>query len=352
MSATSPWMRSRRWDLCWLVGSVGIVPAGILLVHAGLPAWALNLGVTALVGGPHLFATFLTTYLDPGFRRRHGLALLAITLLIPALVVWLAVTRFQVLLSLFLFWASIHVLQQNAYLADVYRQLDGRRDPASSRWIDVGFLSLSMYPIAAWKLVHDDFLLGEVPILLPRMLKAEATPWAVTGAFAGLGLAWILKTLRERREGRLNGPKTLLIGVTALTAFLIPAAAGGRQLELAFQAVNAWHSVQYLALVWLILELRRRRGQQESRFVASLSGPGWALGRFFGLLLGFTAALLAGVFALARWNPANLAGEQYYYMCVLSALLIHYALDTWLFFAATRGEPQPDRIALASPMAG
>lgn len=352
MPLPGPWIHSRRWDLTWMIGTALIVPLGVLLVRAGLPADAVNLGVTALVGGPHLFATFLTTYADPKFRRAHGRALVVITILVPALVIWLAATRFQILLSLFIFWASLHVLQQNAYLTDVYRRKDARREAPLSRGIDIGLLFVSMYPIAAYKLVHDDFRLGEVKILIPDFVKFEATPWIIAGTFAALALAWIVKSVREQRAGILNKPKTLLIAVTCTIAFLVPAAAGGRRLEVAFQAVNAWHSVQYLAMVWLLLKLRKDRGLQESPFVAALSGSGRATWKFYGLLFLFTAALLGGIAALAAWKPVNLSTDQYYYMSVLSALLIHYTLDSWLFFAAARPGARPEELALAEPLAG
>jgi hypothetical protein len=205
----------------------------------------------------------------------------------------------------------------------------------------------SFYPIASYKLVHDDFVLGSVAILLPPFLKHEITPWIVSGVFGALLLAWLGKTLHEARTGTLHGPKTLLIGLTTATAFTVPATAGGSRLELAFQAVNAWHSIQYLGLIWLVLALKRERGSQESRWVASLSGPGGPAWRFYGLLFLFTAALLAGVFALATWKPFPLGADQYYYMFVLSALLVHYAWDTYLFFGAMRGT---EEVPLAEPM--
>jgi hypothetical protein len=177
-------------------------------------------------------------------------------------------------------------------------------------------------------------------------------PLLVSGAAGFFAVAWLAKTLREARAGTLNVPKTLLIGATSVIAFLVPAAAGGKRLELAFQAVNAWHSLQYLAIVWLVLQLKRERGELDSRFVSSLCAPGRGAWAFYGLLFAFTAGLLAAVAGLAAWRPGGLSTDQYYYMSVLSALLIHYALDTWLFFAAGRRGARPDEIPLAAPMAG
>jgi len=349
---SSVWLHGRRWDLTWLIGSAVVVPLGMLLVWTGASSEVINLGVTALVGGPHLFSTFLTTYADPRFRRSHGPALVAITILVPAFVIYMSFHHFQILMSFFVFWASLHVLQQNAYLADVYRRRGGDRDPAWSRFLDYGVLFLSFYPVASLKLVRDDFLLGTIRILIPPIFKSEWTPRVVSVLFAIVLVAWIAKTLAERRRGTLNGPKTLLIAVTSTLAFIVPCTASGARLELAFQTVNAWHSIQYLGVIWLVLAIRKQRGEPLAPWVARISGPGRAAWSFYGLCFVFSAGLLAMVFELIRRNPWGLTGLQYYYMGVLSALFIHYSLDTYLFFAAGREEARPDVIPLAVPSQG
>lgn len=347
----SVWINGPRWDLSWLLGTALVVPVGLVVIAMGAPADAVNLWVTVLVGGPHLFATYLATFMDPKFRRAHWPALIAVTLLVPGAVVAMTFWDFQVLLSFFIFAASLHVLQQNAYLADVYRRRAGLPEPAWSRWVDYGLLFASFYPCAAYKLVRDDFTLGDVPILIPSFARTELTWQATTVAFFALLLVWIAKSAAEHRRGVLNGPKTLLIAVNTVVAFCVPAAAGGAKLELAFQTVNAWHSVQYLAIVWVALQMRRERGLQESAFVARLTGPKSRGFAFFAVVAAATLLLMAGVSGMIRLDPFGLTRNEYYYMGVLSPLFIHYALDTYLFFAATRGEGRPDEIPLAAPAA-
>lgn len=347
----SVWINGPRWDLSWLVGTALVVPVGLAVIAMGAPADAVNLWVTVLVGGPHLFATFLATYMDPKFRRAHGAALVAVTLLVPAFVVALTLWDFQVLMSFFIFAASLHVLQQNAYLADVYRSRAGLPEPAWSRWVDYGLLFASFYPCAAYKLVRDDFRLGEVQILIPGIARSDFTWQATSVVFAALLLVWIAKSAAEHRRGVLNGPKTLLIAVNTVVAFTVPAAARGERLELAFQTVNAWHSMQYLAIVWIALQMRREQGLQESAFVARISGPGRSAVPFFAVLGAATLALMGAVSGLIRLDPLGLTRNEYYYMGVLAPLFVHYALDTYLFFHATRGEVRPDEIPLAAPAA-
>jgi hypothetical protein len=348
-TADNVWINGRSWDLAWLVGSAAIIPAMLLAVWGGINSDLLTLSVTVLVGGPHVFSTMLTTYLDPQYRRGHGLALVVVGLAIPAVVVYMTIHHFQVLMSFFIFVASIHVILQNAYLTDVYRKRSGEKSSLTSRFLDYALLLLSFYPIAAYKLVHDDFMLGDLKILIPSIAKTPFTYMAISAAFAVVVPAWIIKTVVEARRGIVNFPKTLLIAVTSTIAFLVPATASGDRLELAFQTVNAWHSIQYLAIIWVVLKMRKAAGRIESPLVAMVSGPGKASVRFYALCIAFTSGMFGVMYLLRRADPLKITTSQYYYMTVLSVLLIHYAFDGYFFVTANGRQVSPDSIPLAVP---
>jgi hypothetical protein len=324
------WIQSRRWDLTWLIGSALVVPIVVVMVWAGASSLAINIGVTALVGGPHLFSTYTATYLDPRFRRSHRLGLLAVSLAIPAFVLYFAINNLQILLSVFIFLASVHVLQQNAYLSDVYRRRLGHPEPTWSRLVDYGVLMLSFYPVAAFKLVHGTFSLGDTRILIPSFLLIPGMYWAVWLAFGAFLLAWIGKTWSEHRQGLVNRPKTLLIGLTVTVAFFVPMLESTGRLELVFQAVNAWHSIQYLGIVLLVQRIRMKQGLIESPAIRWLNS-GRANLRTYGTCLAVTLGLIGVIGLIARADPLQLSYQQYYFGLVLSALLIHYALDAYLF---------------------
>jgi hypothetical protein len=342
-----PWLNGRRWDLTWLMGTALIIPLTLLLVWGGISSDALNLLVTLLAGGPHVFATLLTTYMDPRYRRRHPWALAIIAVMVPGIVMLLTVFKFQFLMSFFIFAASFHVLQQNAYLSDAYRLRSGKREPWVSRVLDYAVLFLSFYPIASYKLVHNDFMLGEIRIVIPDLAKTEFTYKAVSTLFAVSVVAWSVKSAREWSRGVLNVPKTALILLTATIAFIIPATAGGERLELAFQSVNAWHSLQYLSIVWLVLDARRRRGPGLSKLLRGISGSGAAAWRFYGLCILFTMVLLGGIVLIKKMDPLSLTAPQYYYMSVFSVLFIHYAFDGYFFLMARRPGVDPADVPLA-----
>ena len=156
-----------------------------------------------------------------------------------------------------------------------------------------------------------------------------------------------------RAEGAwINGARwdlAMLIGSVAIVPLFLLLIWAGAGAELAFQAVNVWHSFQYLALVWFIQKVRAERGLIASPFVASLSGSGAATWRYYGFCAGVSALLLAGLFGLIRLDPWGLRFEQYYFMGLLSVLLVHYALDGYLFFASHRPGTRVEDVPYAAP---
>jgi hypothetical protein len=342
----TPWLKDATFDIVMLVASVALVPMVLIAMWLGASAAAINLAVTAVVGGPHLFSTFTATFGDRSFRKRNPW-LIASSLLIPAGVVWLTIHDFQALMSVFIVAASLHVLHQCAYLTDCYRVKAGIRERPWARLVDYGVLFTSIYPIALYKIVHGTFYLGDVAIVIPSIFMRMETVYLEWVLFGGFLAAWLYKTFLEQREGKLNGPKTLLIGVTIVFAFFVPGTAGQTRLELAFQSMNAWHSFQYLGLVWLINTMRLERGQLTNKFVAKLSGPKGAKW-FYAWNFFVTLALLLAVKGIVTWDPIGLSADQYYYMLILSPLLIHYYFDTFVFLTSVADLVPPISAAASS----
>jgi len=306
----------------------------------------VDLLVTMLIGGPHLFATYTMTLMEPDFRARYpryskGAALL------PILIVVLAATNLTLLVTIFFFWASVHVIHQAAYVADAYRLKDPRGWSWFSRIVDYGLLMTCMYPVASGKLMRGDFETGGRTLLFPEFLKLGFLPtllWVAFGVFATL---FVTKTVREILARRFHGPKTLHMTV-ATTLFLVTPTLSN--LDVAFQGLNVWHSFQYLAIVLYLNRLRSERGFIRSRFVDGVSRRGW---RLYALCLAFTLGaglLFLGVLALvvrlgvfetgARMGSllqGSVYADQHYfafYSVVLSFLLIHYYFDHFIFLHA------------------
>jgi hypothetical protein len=336
-----PWLLSRRFDMTLLIGNAVVVPFVLALVALNLSGDILDAGVTALVGGPHLFATYSATASNRSFRARHPWVVPS-AILIPVMVLWLSMRHYQILISLFLGAASVHVLQQCAHISDLYRTRSRAPEGRWSRVIDYGVIFTSMYPIALYKIARGKLWMGGAQVIAPRFLLSDfavGLEWVLFGAFL---VAWCAKVVRETRTGTLHVPKTLLIGLTVVLSFIIPGATDAEHMGLAFQAMNAWHSMQYFGLVYLLRVTRRP--EDHGPISARLSGlRGGALFYFGNLAV--TLLLFVAVKLYVQWNPFGVSEGQNYYLFVLSPLLVHYYLDAFEFSAPV---PIIPRSALAA----
>jgi hypothetical protein len=323
------WLHSQRWDLLCITGSsVLVVLPLILYAIAGYSATFVNLFIAGLIGGPHMYATFFRTLLDASFWHRHRLVV-GCSLGIPVLVVACALWNFQLLITLFFFWASIHILHQIAYILECYERKQHSHPQRWSRLIDYAVVFSSLYPLASYRFIHDEFYIGATRLLYPEMLKTPIVCYAISGFFALAFLLFLVKTIREMQQGTAHYPKILLMLTTIGLAFFITSYSG-HHLEIAFQGFNTWHSFQYLALTWYIHTLRQQRGELEGGSTSWLAHfRGSHFGYFYGLNVACTLGallLIGGVFWLS-----GLTFEHSYYIVVLSFLLMHYCQDHVLF---------------------
>ncbi len=350
------WLRSRKWDLTWITVSVLLVATPYLAylfilkldiilqpvtVFFGtttddLARNLINAVVAFLVGGPHMYATFTRTFLDRNFVHAHPRLLLS-SLVIPVVVVTLALLNLPLLLTIFFFWASIHVLHQVVYIMELYNHKQKSSLTLFSKLTDYGVVLTALYPLAVWKIANGTFFIGKNDLGAVVGKFFPRGPWMywLAGSIFGLALIlWIGNCVHEYRLGRLNGPKTLFISFTVIASFFIPALGN---LDTAFQGMNVWHSLQYLALTWMLNHIRQERGELEgSPFVKKLSTDGSARRYYlFNILLTLGDVLVAAViFIILRYvfnRPFDSAFDPSYYIAILSFLWIHYYQDHYLF---------------------
>jgi hypothetical protein len=324
-STEGVWLRSRRWDLTFLILSAALVPIPLIMYHGlGVSQTAVNLIVAGIVGGPHLYSTFTYTFLEPNYRRRHKRFLLG-SLALPVLVTVMAFVNLQILLTIFFTWASIHVLHQITYINDCYVAKRPARRPLKERVIDYGVVFTCLYPMATPQILNGEFQLGGNQLYVPdwaaRGVIADAQIFAAFALFGVFLVLWLGKTVRDARRGTLLVPSVLLISLTILIGFTLPLFPN---LDVAFQGFNMWHSFQYLALIWFLNVMRKERGEIDNHFVAEANGPDRPL-RFYGLNLGLTLA--AGALVLVIHGVGGVELQTAYYIVILSTLLQHYYLD-------------------------
>ncbi len=324
-TAPGVWLRSPRWDLSFLILSALLVPIPLLMFHVlGVSQTAVNLIVAGLIGGPHLYSTFTYTFMEPSYRRRHR-RFLAASMALPLFVTVLAFVNIQVLLTVFFMWASIHVLHQITYINDCYAAKAPVPRPRREKAVDYGVVFLCLYPMATPRILDGSFQLGGTPLYVPAWategLVAGVQIYGVAGLFAVFLVLWLTKTVRDWRARRLLAPSVLLVGLTIAVGFALPLFPNS---DVAFQGFNVWHSLQYLALVWFLMAMRKERGEIDNRFVAEMNGPDRAW-RFYGLALALTA--VAAGLVLVIHVVFGVPLQQAYYIVILSTLLQHYYLD-------------------------
>lgn len=324
-TAQGVWLRSPSWDLSLLILSAALVPIPLVMFHAlGVSQTAVNLLVAGLIGGPHLYSTFTYTFMEPSYRRRHR-RFLAASLALPVFVTVLSFVDLQLLLTVFFLWASIHVLHQITYINDCYAAKAPVARPAREKLVDYGVVFLCLYPMATPQILAGSFQLGGTPLYVPewatRGLAADVQIYGVAALFALFFGLWVARCVRDWRAGRLLVASVLLIGLTIAVGFTLPLFPNS---DVAFQGFNVWHSVQYLALVWFLMTMRKEPGEIDNRFVAEMNGPD-RVWRFYGLAVALTAA--AAVLVLVIYGAFGVPLQQAYYIVILSTLLQHYYLD-------------------------
>ena len=333
------WIRSRRWDLTWLILSAATVSIAPLLYLAGLSATGVATIVMLLVGGPNVFVTFTRTNMDPKFVRRHG-TYSRLVFLIPVVTAAVAFANAALFLTVFFAWASLHVLQQITYISNCYSNRQRLAPTPLERLFEYGVVFSCLYPFATVRMVAGDFLLDGRQLLVPEALLGPgliATSFAVFGVFL---LGWIALTIRRYRRGDLHYGKTGLILATVGATLFVPLFPN---LDVAFQGINTWHCIQYLALIWWMNRLRHERGQTERPLVQSLSARGWrGFSRYWAAGVASTAAVVSLVY-VAYWIFPKADPLLAYYVVGKSFLLAHYYYDTFLF-------TQTDELTLPVPV--
>lgn len=324
------WLRNKEWDLIWITGSAVLVAFPIIMYSFFKTDQAriiINLIVTVLVGGPHMYATATRTAMEPNFVGRYKFLFFLGVLVIPAAVIALTLTSYTLLLTTFFSWASIHILHQASYIAGRYNDRSPVPMSRSSRLLDYALIVSSLYPIGVYKLVEGTFQIGPSKLLFPPFLQTHLLTYLAFAFFIGCLILFTARTVREIRTKTANWPKILFVYTTAAVAFIVPAF---NNLDTAFQGFNTWHSLQYLALTWHINQLRKQKGAIGSQFVNKMM-EGESTRKFYGFNVLLT--LIAGAFIYVVYKLSGFSVDRSYYTVVLSFLLLHYYLDHFLFFS-------------------
>ncbi len=217
----SLWIYNQKWDLIFISLSVLLVPIPYLTwivmekglgMESDVGRQAVNLLIAIFIGGPHMYATFTRTAFDEDFRK-HYRGFVRSSIIIPLIVITLALTNLTLLLTIFFFWASIHVLHQIVFIVESYNAKAGtvtRKTALSptSKAIDYAVVLTSLYPIASYRIaVTQDFSIGPSNLndVIPALFEKPWVVYAAGLAFAVSLVAFIIKTINRTAHQNLFG---------------------------------------------------------------------------------------------------------------------------------------------------
>ena len=346
------WLKDRRWDMTYIILSVLFVPVPYLLYLFGVHQLGvsedvsrnvINGFVAVAVGGPHMMSTFLRTGLDKDFAKRYPM-LIRSSLIIPVIVISLAFLNLELLLTIFFFWAMLHVLHQVTYVTELYNHKEHKvleKAPISmrSRAVDYALILTCLFPMAAYKISQGSFAIGtnDLTKVIPHLFQDTWFFVVMASVFFVALAAYSVKTVIEIRNKTINWPKTIFIALTVAVFFPLAAFSN---LDTAFQGANTWHSFQYLPLTFYIIKLRQKSGlvtTENAPIVARFSkGESYrGLYALSALMLGGSLAIFVIVYLLAQVIIPDIDPNRHfdiaYYTAILSFLWIHYYHDHFLF---------------------
>ena len=127
-------------------------------------------------------------------------------------------------MTLFFFWASIHVLHQIAYILECYERKQHGHLQRSAQSLITPW-SLALYPLASYDLSHDEFYIGQTLLLYPEMVKTPIMCYTISGFLPSPCCFLLAKPLEKYSRGPCIS-KILLMVTTIGLAFFITSYSG------------------------------------------------------------------------------------------------------------------------------
>jgi len=324
--APEPWIRSRAWDLSYILATPLLCLAAVAALSETLSSLDLWLGVMALGAMGHHFPGFLRAYSDPQlFRRFRTRFLLAPPLLFFA-VLWFAREGLHGMILVVALWGIWHGMMQHYGFMRIYDAKLRRRDEASARW-DFAlclswFTALVLWSPGRLHNLLEGLYLSGLPQLPAHWVRA--LPEVATGLAVVASLGYLRRIAQQRQAGR---PASVVkLGLCAATfGFLLLAFVGMDDLLLGLVAWELYHDIQYLAIVW-IFNRRVTDAGSKSRPMRLLFRPGVPYIALYVLLCLCWGALGFGHDALESADAKQLAVAF-----VLTSALLHFYFDGFIW---------------------
>lgn len=319
---------NERFDAALVVSplTAGLFAAAILSAEPRLFPLLLFADLWFL-GYHHVVATYTRLAFDSQSLRRNRFLAIDLLLLVVAATALVALTAGAwVVATVYLYFQWFHYMRQSYGISRMYfrttpqGRVAGARDVAA----DLVIYLVPIYGIAARSAtLGEKFLFMPVkPIVLPQIVIA------LLGISAAIAMAaWLVRTAREAIRGEANvGYIAFLISHIAIffTAYIVVEDANAGWL-----AINIWHNLQYVLVVWMVNAKRYAGGVEgEARFLSAICQPGRAAVYFLTCLAISTIVY----FGLNRFNALVLGGGVAATLATYMGINFHhYMVDAFIW---------------------
>lgn len=330
MVSTRPigWIRGPAFDYPLVFGSValGLIAAAVVGVSPALFPWVLFFDFW-LLGYHHVIATFTRMAFDRESLEEYRFFVFALPLIVLVATFGIALsTGAWAITTIYFYWQWFHYTRQSYGVEQIYWRNSGQGGEKD------GLTWYVIYLVPLWGMLSRSaqgsetamtFLGGKMAWLpVPHMLANVAGVVAV-----GAVVAWAINRAREAARGELRLAHTLYV-VTHTAMFTIgyifvPV------VEYGWLAVNIWHNIQYMFIVWLFNTNRFKAGiDPAAPFLSKLSQPRNALW-YVTVTFTVTAVVYLGIkYAMIQFAMPGIAG---YILVYQTINFHHYIVDSFVW---------------------
>ncbi|MEE8474816.1 MAG: tetratricopeptide repeat protein [Myxococcota bacterium] len=342
-AGASLWIVSARADLTLVIGApLLIAPLMYLAAEISSPTLVAGFIFGVLSTGHHL-PGFLRAYGDPALFARYRLRLLLMPPLVFGAIYWFTWNEMLGAAALISIWSIWHGLMQVYGFMRIYDAKRGGNSPLTRR-LDWIVCAVSFVSILIWSDGASSWLLDPAEaagLYFMPLLLGDAARTAAGVVASATACVYVAYTAWSLHRGRPVAPVKLLFLAVSVGFLYFSWVLAGGVVIFALATFEAFHDVQYLAIVWASNRRLVANGEA-SRMLRPLFRPAAGLAAVYVLLcLAYGGAL----------NTQNYFASHVIVSLVVSlgltSTLLHFYFDGFIWKV---GQPKTRR-DLEIPMA-
>jgi hypothetical protein len=322
------YIRSREFDTTLLAVPIAAGLAAALVVSADPRLYPFLLVADLwLLGYHHVIATYTRLAFDPSSLRRNRFLAVDLLVVITLATLALAITAGAwIIATAFLYLQWFHYMRQGYGIARMYYRAtpDGRVSGSCDVAAELAIYLVPIYGIAARTATMGDKFLG-LPVKTLVLPEAIISLLGIAAAAAVIG--WIVKTTRAAMAETLDLEYAAFVA-SHIAIFLV-AYIFVNDANAGWLAINVWHNLQYVLVVWMSNAKRYASGVDPSaRFLSRLSQPGRVM-MYFACCLAITTIVYV---AIDRFTVLVLGGGMAITIGIYMGINFHhYIVDALIW---------------------